>query len=342
MIHDAAARWLHRMEPEAAHRWTIRGLKWGLGPRQFGTDHAMLATSLAGIELPNPVGLAAGFDKNAETPDAMLAAGFGFVECGAVTPRAQDGKPRPRVFRLSEDRAIINRMGFPNQGLDLFERRLAARQRRGGVVGVNLGANLDSEDRVADYVACLDRLKDLAQFFTVNISSPNTPGLRQLQGSGALDGLLEAVSAVRSQAPLFLKVAPDIADEDVADISAAITRFKLDGIIVSNTTIQRPQSLQSEHMGEGGGLSGPPVFERSTELIRHFRAAGPDLAIIGVGGVSDAETAYWKIRAGANAIQLYTALVYEGPGVVQRIKTGLVERLTADGFANISEAVGAG
>lgn len=342
MIHDYATRWLHSMEPETAHRWTIRGLKWGLGPRQFGSDDVMLQTSLAGIGLANPVGLAAGFDKNAEAPDAMLAAGFGFVECGAVTPRAQDGKPRPRVFRLTEDRAIINRMGFPNEGLDVFERRLAARASNGGVVGVNLGANLDSEDRVADYVACLDRLKDLAQFFTVNISSPNTPGLRQLQDAGALDGLLEAVSGVRSKAPVFLKVAPDIADEEVADITAAIQRFSLDGIIVSNTTLQRPESLQSEHMGEGGGLSGPPVFERSTELIRHFRKAGPGLAIVGVGGVCDAETAYWKIRAGANAVQLYTALVYEGPGVIQRIKTGLVERLKADGFASVSEAVGSG
>ena len=340
-MHDLIARALHVFEPEMAHRCGILGLKAGLGPRQLRADNAMLATRVAGLDLPNPVGLAAGFDKNAEAPDALLAAGFGFVELGAVTPRAQDGKPRPRIFRLSSDQAVINRMGFPNQGLDAFEARLRRRQGRGGMVGVNLGANLDSEDRIADYVTCLERLKDLAQFFTVNISSPNTPGLRNLQSHGALDELLAAVAQVRGQAPVFLKIAPDIADEDVPDMIEAIGRHGLDGIIVSNTTLLRPESLTSPHMGEGGGLSGPPVFERSTELVRLFRrAAGPDLAIIGVGGIDSAETAYAKIRAGANAIQLYTGLVYHGPGLVQRIKSGLVKRLQADGFASIAEAVG--
>lgn len=340
-MHDLIARALHVFEPEMAHRCGILGLKAGLGPRQLRADNAMLATRVAGLDLPNPVGLAAGFDKNAEAPDALLAAGFGFVELGAVTPRAQDGKPRPRIFRLSSDKAVINRMGFPNRGLDAFEARLRRRQGRGGMVGVNLGANLDSEDRIADYVTCLERLKDLAQFFTVNISSPNTPGLRNLQSHGALDELLAAVAQVRGQAPVFLKIAPDIADEGVPDMIEAIGRHGLDGIIVSNTTLLRPESLTSPHMGEGGGLSGPPVFERSTELVRLFRrAAGPDLAIIGVGGIDSAETAYAKIRAGANAIQLYTGLVYHGPGLVQRIKSGLVKRLQADGFASIAEAVG--
>jgi len=342
MIHDLATRLLHGFDPETAHRLGIQGLKLGLGPRQFSRDPDILHTRLAGLDLPNPVGLAAGFDKNAETPDALLAAGFGFVECGAVTPRAQDGKPKPRIFRLEEDRAVINRMGFPNQGLDLFKARLARRSGRKGVVGVNLGANLDSEDRVADYVACLRELQDLAQFFTVNISSPNTPGLRTLQSSGALDDLLAAVAAVGAKAPVFLKIAPDIADSEAEVMVEAIRRHGLDGIIIANTTITRPESLVSDKMGEGGGLSGPPVFARSTELVRVFRkAAGPDMAIIGVGGVSCAETAYAKIRAGANAIQLYTGLIYEGPGLIQRIKTGLVERLQADGFASISEAVGA-
>lgn len=342
MIHDLATRLLHGLDPETAHRLGIQGLKLGLGPRQFSRDPDILHTRLAGLDLPNPVGLAAGFDKNAETPDALLAAGFGFVECGAVTPRAQDGKPKPRIFRLEEDRAVINRMGFPNQGLDLFKARLARRSGRKGVVGVNLGANLDSEDRVADYVACLRELQDLAQFFTVNISSPNTPGLRTLQSSGALDDLLAAVAAVGAKAPVFLKIAPDIADSEAEVMVEAIRRHGLDGIIIANTTITRPESLVSDKMGEGGGLSGPPVFARSTELVRVFRkAAGPDMAIIGVGGVSCAETAYAKIRAGANAIQLYTGLIYEGPGLIQRIKTGLVERLQADGFASISEAVGA-
>lgn len=341
MIHDLIARALHVFEPETAHRFGILGLKAGLGPRQILSDHAMLATRIAGLDLPNPVGLAAGFDKNAEAPDALLAAGFGFVELGAVTPRAQEGKPRPRIFRLSSDQAVINRMGFPNQGLDAFEARLRRRQGRGGMVGVNLGANLDSEDRIADYVACLERLKDLAQFFTVNISSPNTPGLRNLQAHGALDDLLGAVAQVRGLAPVFLKLAPDIADEEVPGMIEAIGRHGLDGIIVSNTTILRPESLTSPLMGESGGLSGPPIFERSTELVRLFRrTAGSDLVIIGVGGIDSADAAYAKIRAGANAIQLYTGLVYRGPGLVQRIKSGLVKRLQADGFALVAEAVG--
>ncbi|WP_143742868.1 quinone-dependent dihydroorotate dehydrogenase [Maricaulis sp. W15] len=342
MIHDLATRLLHGFEPETSHRLGLLGLKAGLGPRQLRRDPAILKTSLTGLDLPNPVGLAAGFDKNAEAPDALLAAGFGFVECGAVTPRAQDGKPKPRIFRLAEDRAVINRMGFPNQGLDLFRARLQRRTGRSGVVGVNLGANLDSEDRVADYVTCLRELQDLAQFFTVNVSSPNTPGLRTLQSSGALDDLLSAVAAVGAKAPVFLKIAPDIDDAEADVMVAAITRHKLDGIIISNTSITRPESLVSDKMGEGGGLSGPPIFARSTELVRVFRkAAGPEMAIIGVGGVACADTAYAKIRAGANAIQVYTGLVYEGPGLVQRIKRGLAERLQVDGFASVAEAVGA-
>jgi len=343
MLHDKATHWLRGTDPERAHRLGIVGLKLGLGPRQRGADDPRLATRLAGIDLPNPVGLAAGFDKNAEAPDALLAMGFGFVECGAVTPRAQDGKPRPRIFRLEDDEAVINRMGFPNQGLTAFRARLARRAGRSGVVGVNIGANLDSDDRIADYVTCLEALQGLAQFFTVNVSSPNTPGLRTLQSSGALDDLLHAVASIRSSAPVFLKVAPDIEDSEAGVMVEAITRHGLDGIIVSNTSITRPESLKSPLMGEAGGLSGPPIFERSTELVRQFRkAAGPELAIIGVGGVDSADAAYAKIRAGANAVQLYTGLVYHGPGLVGRIKAGLVERLQADGFASVSEAVGAG
>jgi dihydroorotate dehydrogenase len=341
VIHDLIARALRVFEPETAHRFGLLGLKAGLGPRQIFADHPMLATRLAGLDLSNPVGLAAGFDKNAEAPDALLAAGFGYVELGAVTPRPQDGKPRPRIFRLASDHAVINRMGFPNEGLDAFEARLRRRAGRGGIVGVNLGANLDSEDRVADYVACLERLKDLAQFFTINVSSPNTPGLRTLQTSGALDALLGAVVGVRGKAPVFLKIAPDIGDDEVPGMLVAIGRHGLDGIILSNTSILRPDSLTSGLMGEGGGLSGPPIFERSTDLVRQFRrAAGPDLAIIGVGGIDSIDTAYAKIRAGANAIQLYTGLIYQGPGLVQRIKSGLVKRLQADGFASVAEAVG--
>ncbi|WP_300544469.1 quinone-dependent dihydroorotate dehydrogenase [Maricaulis sp.] len=343
MLHDIATRALRGVDPERAHRLGIWGLKLGLGPRVVGPDDPCLSTTLAGLDLPNPVGLAAGFDKNAEAPDALLRMGFGFVECGAVTPRPQAGKARPRIFRLEEDEAVINRMGFPNQGLDRFRARLARRAGRPGTVGVNLGANLDSEDRVRDYTTCLAALKGLAQFFTVNVSSPNTPGLRTLQSSGALDELLAAVAEARDAAPVFLKIAPDIEDEEAAVMIAAIRRHGLDGVIVSNTSITRPDTLKSPLIGEGGGLSGPPVFARSTDLVRLFRReAGPDLAIVGVGGVDSADTAYAKIRAGANAIQLYTGLVYHGPGLVQRIKDGLAERLQADGFASVSEAVGTG
>ncbi|MHA6287395.1 quinone-dependent dihydroorotate dehydrogenase [Maricaulis sp. CAU 1757] len=342
MVFDLATGVLRRMDPEQAHKLGMAGLKLGLGPRQSQPDDPRLATRLAGMDLPNPVGLAAGFDKHAEAPDALLAAGFGFVECGAVTPRAQAGKPRPRIFRLEEDQAIINRMGFPSQGLDVFRRRLEERKSRAGVVGVNLGANLDSEDRAADYVTCLSELKGKAQFFTVNISSPNTPGLRALQDSAALDDLLARVCEVRGVEPVFLKVAPDIADEDVDTMVAAVSRHRLDGVIVANTTITRPSHLKSPRMREAGGLSGPPVFARSTELLKRFRSvAGPDMALIGVGGVDSADAAYAKIRAGANAVQLYTGMVYHGPGLIRRIKTGLVDRLQADGFASLSEAVGA-
>lgn len=342
MIHDIATRLLHAFDPEEAHRLSIMGLKYGFGPRQLRRDDPVLATELAGINLPNPLGLAAGYDKNGDVPDALLAMGFGFVELGAVTPRGQDGKPKPRIFRLPEDEAVINRMGFPNLGLENFAKNLRGRTHRGGVVGVNLGANLDSEDRVADYVTCLEALRDDAHFFTVNISSPNTPGLRDMQSKTTLVELISRVVKVRGKAPLFLKIAPDIVDEEVADIIDVVTTHKMDGLIISNTTLARPDSLRSDFAEEMGGLSGPPVFERSTELVRAFRnAAGPELNIIGVGGVRDADTAYAKIRAGANAIQLYTALVYEGPSLIGRIKTGLAERLYSDGFASVSEAVGA-
>ncbi len=341
-MYPLISRFLTTLPPEFAHRLSTVGLKLNLGPRQSEPDPAILQTVLAGLDLPNPIGIAAGFDKNADVPDPLLAAGFGFVECGAVTPRAQAGKPRPRVFRLREDDAVINRMGFPNKGLDRFRARLAAREGRPGIVGVNLGANLDSEDRAGDYAICLESLRDLAQFFTVNVSSPNTPGLRNLQSRESLDDLFTRVNAVRGKAPVFLKIAPDITDNDVADLIGVVRDHAVDGLIVANTTIARPETLKSAHASEQGGLSGPPVFERSTELLRLFRkAAGPELAIFGVGGVSDADTAYAKIRAGANALQLYTALVYKGPGLVQEIKQGLVQRLQADGFSSISEAVGA-
>jgi dihydroorotate dehydrogenase len=337
---------MHLLDPETAHELTIAALQLGLGPRDHGRDEdAILRTTIGGMFVPNCVGLAAGFDKNAQVPDAMLNAGFGFVECGTVTPLPQAGNPRPRLFRLSRERAVINRMGFNNQGLEAFAARLAKRPRR-GVVGANIGANKDAADRIGDYVTCLQRLWGLADYFTVNISSPNTPGLRALQTKAALEELLGRLAQARKdlagEAPVFLKVAPDLEDAEIDAIAATVQAFALDGIIVSNTTISRPDELASVHKGESGGLSGAPLMALSTQALGHFRAAVPkDFTLIGAGGVTSAEDAYAKIRAGARAVQLYSGLVFEGPGLIRRIKRDLAARLRSDGFSSIDEAVGA-
>ncbi|MFW6299867.1 MAG: quinone-dependent dihydroorotate dehydrogenase [Oceanicaulis sp.] len=341
---DFAAKLLTLLPPETAHRMALRGLKAGFGPKVDHAPDPVLRTAIGGIELAHPVGLAAGFDKNAEAPDALLNAGFSFVEVGGVTPRPQPGNPQPRLFRLRKDGAVINRMGFNNEGLEVMKARLEARQESPapGVVGVNLGANKDSEDRANDYAMLLQGLSGLADFFTLNVSSPNTPGLRGLQTGEPLNDLLRKVNDVRWAEPVFIKIAPDIEDDDVDAILEAITAFKLSGLIVSNTTVQRPSTLKSDKRAEGGGLSGKPLFERSTAVLRAFRkAAGPDLPIIGVGGVDGPDAAYAKIRAGANAVQLYTALVYQGPGLVMRIRDGLAERLKRDGIERLADAVGA-
>ena len=349
-LHDVAARALHAFDPEDAHGWAIRGLKWGLGPRDDQPDDPILAVKIAGLELSNCVGLAAGFDKNAEVPDAMLAAGFGFVEAGTVTPLAQAGNPRPRLFRLTEDQAVINRMGFNNGGLEPFAQRLSARQGRGGVVGANIGANKDATDRIQDYVTGLTRLWGLSDYFTANISSPNTPGLRALQTKAALEELLGRLAETRAALkvasgadyPVFLKVAPDLEDGEVEAIVETVVDAGLDAIIVSNTTIARPETLKSRFAGESGGLSGAPLLEASTAVLARFHAAAAGrVALIGAGGVADGAGAYAKIRAGARAVQLYSALVYGGPGLVTRIKRDLAARLRADGFAAVEDAIGA-
>lgn len=343
LIHALATRALHGFDPEDAHALTLLGLRAGLGPRACGRDDPVLATSLAGLALPSCIGLAAGFDKNAEAPDAMLAAGFGFVECGTVTPRPQGGNPRPRLFRLTEDRAVINRMGFNNDGLEAFAARLARRPRR-GIVGANIGANKDAQDRIGDYVTGLTRLWGLADYFTVNISSPNTPGLRALQTRAALEELLGRIAEARpGPAPIFLKVAPDLEDGEVETIVGAVAAFGLDGIIVSNTTVGRPESLRSGHKGEAGGLSGAPLMGLSTQVLRRFHQANDRhrLVLVGAGGVAGGEDAYAKIRAGAHAVQLYSAMVFEGPGLIGRVKRELAARLKADGFASVAEARGA-
>ena len=342
-FHDLAAHALQVFAAEDAHRLTILGLKSGLGPRAASED-AALATEVAGLSLPNPVGLAPGFDKNAEVAGAMLAAGFGFVECGTVTPRPQAGNPRPRLFRLTEDDAVINRMGFNNVGLERFAANIA-RPRR-GVVGANIGANKDSDDRIGDYVAGLTRLWGLADYFTVNVSSPNTPGLRALQSGDALAELLGRLAAARAalagHAPVLLKVAPDLDDAGIEAIAEAVASAGFDGVVVGNTTLSRPDALKSGHRAEAGGLSGAPLMALSTRVLGQFHAAARGrFALIGAGGIGSGADAYAKIRAGAAAVQLYSALVFKGPSLVMAIRRDLAARLRADGFATLAEAVGA-
>jgi dihydroorotate dehydrogenase len=344
-LHGLATRALRVLDPEDAHAAAIAALKLGLGPRA-PADDPILATELAGLRLPNPVGLAPGFDKNAEVFGPMLRAGFGFVECGTVTPKPQAGNPRPRLFRLAEDRAVINRMGFNNRGLEPFAARLAARGP--GVVGANFGANKDSEDRIADYVTGLTRLWGLASYFTINISSPNTPGLRALQTKTALHELLgrvmEAAACLPAagRGPMFLKVAPDLEDAEVQAIADTVAAHGLAGVIVSNTTISRP-ALRSPHRDEAGGLSGAPLTGLSTQILRRFRDAGAGrFVLVGAGGIGSGGDAYARIRAGASAVQLYSALAFEGPGLAPRIGQDLAARLRADGFRSVAEAVGAG
>ncbi|MBN8551984.1 MAG: quinone-dependent dihydroorotate dehydrogenase [Caulobacterales bacterium] len=345
-VRDIATGLLRRIDPETAHRLALDGLALGLGPKDGGPDDPVLAVELAGLRLSNPVGLAAGFDKDARVADALIDCGFGLIELGGVTPLPQPGNPRPRVFRLGEDRAVINRMGFNNQGLDAFAANLA-RRRRPGIIGVNLGANKESEDRTQDYVTGLVRLWGKADYFAVNVSSPNTPGLRNLQSEAALEDLLGRLQEARDtlpgpRAPVFLKVAPDIEDIEAERMVGACRRHGIDGVIVSNTTLARPESLRSRFAQETGGLSGAPLMEPSTQVLGWFHAAsGGDLPLIGVGGIASGTDAYAKIRAGASAVQLYSALVFEGPGLVSRIKADLAARLKADGFATVADAVGA-
>jgi dihydroorotate dehydrogenase len=346
MILNLAARGLRLLPAETAHRATVRltGLAAPLLPGP-PPDDARLGVRAMGLNFPSPVGLAAGFDKDAEISGAMRKLGFGFVECGTVTPRPQAGNPRPRLFRLAEDGAVINRMGFNNRGMAAAAERLAAR-RGTGIVGINIGANKDSEDRFADYAKAFECLAPLADYVTVNVSSPNTPGLRGLQNREELARLLAALMEKRATqakpTPLLLKIAPDLDGHALDDIAQNVTASGIEGVIVSNTTIARP-ALKSAHAGEAGGLSGKPLFAPSTERLRQMRTRLPrSILLIGVGGISSGADAYEKIRAGANLVQLYTALVYEGPGLIARIKRDLLACLTRDGFATISDAVGTG
>ncbi|OMG59375.1 MULTISPECIES: quinone-dependent dihydroorotate dehydrogenase [Brevundimonas] len=340
---DLGAWALRQLDPETAHRLAIRALQMTPLPAP-GADDPILKATIAGLEMSNPVGLAAGLDKNGEALEGLSRLGFGAVECGSVTPRAQPGNPKPRLFRLAEDRAIINRMGFNNEGLEPFAARLARRPTR-TAIGANLGANKDTEDKAADYVAGLRRLAGLADYFTVNISSPNTPGLRALQGREALDDLLGRIHEARpgDGAPVFLKIAPDLIGEEIGMIVEASIAHRIDALIVSNTTLERPTSLRSAYKGEAGGLSGAPLKPFAQKALEAAaEAAGGRLPLIAVGGIADGADAYARIRAGASAVQVYSALIYEGPGMVGRIKRDLAARLRADGFASMAEATASG
>jgi dihydroorotate dehydrogenase len=333
---------LFRVDAERAHRATIALLKLrtGTGFTPEPPDTPTLQTRVAGLDFLNPVGLAAGFDKDAEVFEQMLSLGFGFVEVGTLTPRPQAGNPEPRLFRLTDDEAVINRMGFNNCGQADALTRLSRRHRTRGLVGVNIGANKDSDDRIRDYAEGVRAMAPVADFLTVNISSPNTPGLRQLQDEGALKELLAAVQSVGSAKPILLKVAPDLEEGDPERIVRAALDHGIAAIIVSNTTISRP-SLKSRHANETGGLSGKPLKTLALESLRTFRrASGGAIPLIGVGGIANADDAWERIRAGASLVQLYSAMVYEGPGIARRIARGLAERLKREGFANIAEAVG--
>jgi len=331
-----------RLDAERAHRATVNLLKLRTGTAfpPEPPDTPELASRVAGLRFPNPVGLAAGFDKDAEVPAQMLSLGFGFVEVGTVTPRPQHGNPKPRLFRLVEDRAVINRMGFNNHGHLAALEWLRQSRHLGGIIGANVGANKESADRIADYVAGVRRMSSAADYITVNISSPNTPGLRGLQDEGALDELLAAVAEARADAPIFLKVAPDLGEADPERIVRAAIDHKIDALIVSNTTISRPP-LRSSYANESGGLSGAPLKTLALDALRRFRrASGGEIPLIGVGGIASADDAWERIRAGASLVQLYTAMVYEGPGVARRIAKGLTARLAREGLANIADLVG--
>ncbi|GAA3864976.1 quinone-dependent dihydroorotate dehydrogenase [Celeribacter arenosi] len=341
---------LRRLDPEAAHKAALWGLKAGLAALPGAVTSPRLATTIAGLAMPNPVGLAAGFDKNAEAVPQLVRAGFGFIEVGAATPRPQPGNPKPRLFRLTEDRAVINRFGFNNEGMDEIGARLAQARLGAGTlavpVGLNLGANKDSTDRAADFATVLSACGNSIDFATVNVSSPNTEKLRDLQGPEALEALLAGVLDARRglgrQVPIVLKIAPDLTDTEIGEIAEVARKAGVDGVIATNTTLDR-EGLKSAHRDEKGGLSGRPLFEKSTRVLAKLsRHLGNDIPLIGVGGIASALDAYTKIRAGASAVQLYSAMVYQGLSLAPRIATGLDELLACDGYDSVADAVGTG
>jgi dihydroorotate dehydrogenase len=345
---------LYALPAETAHNAALRVLECGLAGRRAEPDDPILATRAFGLKFSNPIGLAAGFDKDARVIDAMLSLGFGFVEVGTVTPLPQRGNPKPRLFRLDEDRAVINRLGFNSGGVEAFAQRLIKRQRKphaSGIIGANVGKNRDTEDGAADYVACIEQLSGLSDYLVVNLSSPNTPGLRGLQARAPIEDLLRRVLLARKRAapnperppPLLAKVGPDLSTDQLRDIAEAALGTGVDGLIVGNTTIERPPTLKSPEKAEAGGLSGAPLLSASTAcLAEMYRLTKGKLPLIGCGGVASGADAYAKIRAGASLVQVYSALVFEGPNLVRRIKYELAQLLRADGFNRVSDAVGRG
>ncbi|MBY6158512.1 quinone-dependent dihydroorotate dehydrogenase [Pseudooceanicola nitratireducens] len=345
MIEKLGLAALRRIDPETAHRLALRALNTGFAPLPGQITSSRLKTELAGLSLPNPIGLAAGFDKNAECLSPLSRAGFGFVEVGAATPRPQPGNPRPRLFRLPEDGAVINRFGFNNEGMEAIADRLERRP-AGAVVGLNLGANKDSDDRSEDFARVLARCGPHVDFATINVSSPNTENLRDLQGAAALEALLMKAQEARDwlprRIPLFLKIAPDLTEAELADIARIALARGIDGIVATNTTLSR-DGLQNANRSEKGGLSGRPLFDRSTRVLAQlYELTEGRMPLIGVGGVASAEDAYAKIRAGASAVQLYTALAYKGLSLATEIVHGVDTILERDGFATVAEAVGTG
>jgi dihydroorotate dehydrogenase len=343
LLEQAGLHLLHRFDPETAHSMALTALRFGLAPTIGTVTSTRLRTTLAGMTLANPVGLAAGFDKNATALRPLSRAGFGFIEVGAATPRPQPGNPKPRLFRLTEDRAVINRFGFNNDGMQAIAARLAERP-RDAVIGLNLGANKDSDNRAGDFATVLATCAAHLDFATVNVSSPNTEKLRDLQGKDALSALLAGVMETRNALdrpiPIFLTIAPDLSDAEIADVAEVALSSGIDGLIATNTTLDR-DGLSSAHRDEKGGLSGRPLFEKSTRaLAQLYRATEGKLPIIGVGGIASAEDAYAKIKAGASAVQLYSALTYEGLSLVPRIAQGLDDLLKRDGYKTVAEAVG--
>ena len=358
VLADLALPFLRCLDPETAHNLTLKSLKMGLGPKAFAEDDGSLISKVWDMTFPNPLGLSAGFDKNAEVAGPMLEAGFGFVEVGSITPRAQDGNPKPRIFRLPKDGGVINRLGFNNKGMAVAAKNLAMRPHHPfalestvqGLVGVNLGKNKDTEDAAEDYALGAEKLSPFADYLVINVSSPNTPGLRALQDKGELARLVDATIGARDKAlgdkrkpPLLVKIAPDLNDEDLDDIAALALETAIDGLIISNTTIARPETLKHQDVAkEMGGLSGKPLFEMSTAVLSGmYQRLDGKLPLIGVGGVASGRDAYKKIRAGASLVQLYSALVYHGPSLIPSIKRELSACLAADGFDNIAHAVGA-